>query len=123
MNLSHAKTFITLSSASNDKLLTDAKLGDNGTIALNVVLRHIVQQTTALADHLEQTHTAVVVLLVHLQVLGELIDPLGEDRDLHLGGAGIALVGLVVLDNSGFLVLGNHDFLLFLSVLLDPAPE
>ena len=90
------------------KLLTDAKLGDDSTITLDVILGHIVQQTTALTDHLEQAHTGVVVLLVHLQVLGELIDPLGEDSDLHLGGAGIALVGLVVLDNSCFLVLGNH---------------
>ena len=90
-------------------LLTDAQLGDDGAVALDVVLRHIVQQTAALADHLEQAHTAVVVLLVHLQVLGELIDALGEDGDLDLGGAGVALMGLVGLDDVGLLFLGDHS--------------
>ena len=104
-------------------LLTDAKLGDDGAVALDVVLRHIVQQTAALADHLEQAHTAVIVLLVHLQVLGELIDALGEDGDLDLRGAGVALMGLVLLDDRGLLILGDHGICLPFRYLLYPASE
>ena len=91
------------------KLLTDAELGNNRTVALDVVFGHIVQQAAALTNHFEQTLTAVIVLLVHLQVLGELVNALGEDGDLHLRRAGVALVGLVVFDDGCFLILGNHD--------------
>ena len=92
-----------------NRLLTDAKLGDNGAVTLDVLLSDIVQQTTTLTDELEQTHAAVVVLLVHLQVLGELVDALGEDGDLDLRRTGVGLVGLVVDDDSSLLVLGDHD--------------
>ena len=39
-------------------LLTDTQLGDQGTIALDVLLCQIVQQLTALTDHLQQAAAA-----------------------------------------------------------------
>ena len=51
----------------------------------------------------------VVVVLVNPQVLGQLIDPGGEDGDLDLGRTGIALVGSVFQDDLGLLFLLNHD--------------
>ena len=95
-----------------NKLLTDAKLGNDSTITLDVVLGDIVQQTTTLTDELEQAHAAVVVLLVHLQMLGELVDALGQDGDLDLRRAGVGLVGLVVGNDGSLLVLGNHGITL-----------
>ena len=85
-------------------LLTDTQLGDEGTIALDVLLGQIVQQAAALTDHLVQAPAAVVVVGVYLQVLGELIDPLGEDGDLNLGGTGVGFVGAVGLDDGGLLI-------------------
>src|SRR5438094_852561 len=49
---------------------------------------------------------AVVVVLVRAQVLGEVLNALGEHRDLHLRRTGVALGGRVVLHDlllhSGF---------------------
>jgi len=58
--------------------------------------------SSSLAHQLEQATSGVVVLLVGLEVLGELTDALGEERDLHLGRTGVAVVGAVFLDDLGF---------------------
>src|SRR3990172_5983568 len=70
----------------------DAVLVDDGLVALLVLAFHVVEQLAALAHHLEEPAARVVVLLVRLEVLGEMVDPRGEDRDLHLRRAGV--VGL-----------------------------
>src|SRR5690606_34562646 len=59
-------------------------------------------------DHLQESPPRVMVLLVGLQVLGELVDPLGEDRDLHLGRARVGLVAAVAVDDLRLRVLGQH---------------
>ena len=48
-------------------------------------------------------------MLVHPEVIGQLVDTGGENGDLNLGGAGVALVGSVVQDDLGLLFLLNHD--------------
>ena len=88
-------------------LLTDAQLCNDCTVALDVLLSKVVEQTAALADHLVHAQTAVVVVGMNLEVSGELLDALGEDSDLDLGRAGVVLVGLVRFDNCGPLVFGN----------------
>jgi len=52
------------------------------------------------AHQLEQTPTAVVVHLVGLEVVGELGDAAGQERDLNLGGTGVAVVAPVVGDRA-----------------------
>ena len=85
-------------------LLTDTQLGDQGTIALDVLLHEIIEQAAALTDHLVQAAAGVVVLRVLLEVLGELSDALGEDSDLNLRRTGVAFVGAVGCDDSRLLV-------------------
>ena len=68
----------------------------------------VVQQAAALADHLEEAAAGVVVLLVDLEVLGELSDALGEDGDLDLRGTGIRLVRAVGFDDGGLGVFLKH---------------
>ena len=65
-------------------LLSDSQLCNAGTITLDVLAHEVVQQTAALTNHQEQTLTAVVVLLVNLQVFGELVNALCEDCNLNL---------------------------------------
>jgi hypothetical protein len=50
----------------------------------------------------------MIVLLVGLEVLGQVLDPLGEDRDLHLGRARIAFGGGMVLDERLLALRGNR---------------
>ena len=59
------------------------------------VLLQIVQQTAALTNHQQQAATGVVILLVHLQMLVQVVDARGQQRDLHLGGTGVALVAAI----------------------------
>ena len=94
--------------AQTSDLLTDTQLSDQSTIAFDVLLCQIVQQLTALTDHLQQAAAAVVVVLMHLQVLGQLLDASGQDRDLDFRRASVVFVGLVCLDNGRFLFFADH---------------
>src|SRR5690625_133547 len=88
----------------------DTEALDQRAVARLVADLHIVQQLAALADHLEQTTARVIVLLVILEVLGQIIDALGQDRNLHFGRAGIALLGRIFLDQL-FLARGRDRHL------------
>ena len=83
-------------------LLTDTQLGDDRTVPLDVLVHQIVQHLAALTDHLQQATTAVVVVLVNLQVLGELLDAGGQNGDLDLGGTGVRGVGAVASSSSSY---------------------
>ena len=80
-------------------LLTDAELGDNGTIPLDVDLCQVVEKVSPLADHFQEAAAGVMVLLVDAQVIGEVVDSLGENGDLHFGRARVALMARILLDN------------------------
>ena len=98
----------TVSVALSNNLLTDTQLGDQSTVAVDVLVGQIVQHLAALTDHHQQTTTGVVVVLVGTQMLGQLVDAGGQDGNLNLGGAGVALVGSVLQDDLGLLFLLNH---------------
>src|SRR6476620_4138283 len=88
----------------------DAELLDDGLIALVVLAASIVEQLTAQAHHLQKATARVVVLLVRLEVLGQVIDAMRQDRDLHFRRASIVGLGGVRLDDSGLgsLILGTN---------------
>ena len=88
--------------------LKGKELGDDGAVTLDVLGHQIVQHLAALTDHLQQAAAGVVVLLVDLQVLGELVDAGGENGDLHLGRTGVGLMDAVGLDNGRLFVLADH---------------
>ena len=50
-----------------------------------------------------------MILLVGLQVLGEVADALGEDCDLNLCGTGVVIGLAVFLDEFGGLLLRNAE--------------
>lgn len=54
----------------------------------------IIQQTPALPDHFQQATTGTVVLDVLLQMLGQVIDSLSQEGNLHVCGACILIVKL-----------------------------
>src|SRR3954452_121564 len=70
---------------------TQAETLDDRAVARDLGLLQVVQQPTALAHEQQQATTAVVVVLVRLEVVGEVADAVAEQRDLHLGRAGVAL--------------------------------
>ena len=52
-----------------------------------------------MTDHLGQTATAVVVVGVALEVLGKVVDAVGQNGDLNLGRTGVALVDRILLND------------------------
>ena len=82
-------------------LPTKTELRDQRPVPLDVVSSEVVEQPTAPTHEHEQSPTRVMVLLVDLQVLGEMRDAIGEQRDLDLGRTGIGLVNAVLGDRGG----------------------
>src|SRR5436190_17056542 len=64
---------------------------DQRVVALAVPGLEIVEQTAALADHLEQAATRMVILGVALEVLGEIGDAFAQDGDLNLRRARVGI--------------------------------
>ena len=85
--------------------LTDAELflGDDSTVAVDVLAYQIVEERTALAyKHLEGA-CGSIVLVVLLKVLGEVLDAHGEKCDLAFGATGVVLA-LAIFFEDGLLL-------------------
>lgn len=96
--------------SSENFLLSETELLNNGTVAVNVLLLEIIQKITTLTYHLKKTAARVVVVVVELQVLGEVGNSLGENGDLYLGRACVTLVCCVSLDDFGLYFFVKHFF-------------
>src|SRR5690606_10483484 len=77
----------------------DAEALDQRTVTLDVVLLQVLQEALALTDQQHQTTARVVIVLVGLEVLGQVGDAVGEQRGLDLGRTGVALAGRVLRDD------------------------
>ncbi len=89
-------------------LLSDVQLLDDSAVTLDIDLLKVCEKVSSVTDHLEKSAAAVVVLVVSLEVLGESVDAIGKDRDLNLGRTGVALVGLVLVDDCLLFVFSDH---------------
>src|SRR5437870_4676522 len=72
-------------SATPVALVAETQLVDELPIALQVGALQVFQQAPALADHPEEAALPVEILGVDPEVIGEAVDPLGEQRDLDRG--------------------------------------
>ena len=81
-----------LDTGAGEALLAQAEALDQALVAFLVLPLDVVEEVPAVADELEKATARVVVLLVFLEVLGEVRDALGHQRDLDLGGPGVLLV-------------------------------
>src|SRR5438046_450964 len=90
------------------KLLTKTQFCDQVGVARLVLLTEIVEERAALVDQHQQAAARVVVLRVGLEVLGEVGDALGEDRDLDLGRTGVAFALGMFLDQRLLALGGNR---------------
>src|SRR5690606_9863106 len=76
---------------------------DQALITVLVDLLQVVEQLPALVHHPKQTAARMMVLVMTIEVLGELVDPRRQEGDLHLGRAGIGRTALILGDDLGFL--------------------
>jgi len=91
-------------------LLSDLKLVDNSAVTLDIGLHQIVEQVSSVTDHLLKSATAVVVVLVGLEVLGKVLDAVGQQSYLNLGGTCVTLVGGILVNNCLFFFSGHFLF-------------
>ena len=70
---------------SGEVLASDTEALDESTVTVDVDTREVAEQTTTTANEQKQSTTRVVVVLVFLEVLGQIEDALGEHGDLNLG--------------------------------------
>src|SRR5205823_13515435 len=85
-------------------ILAETQLVDELPIPFQVVALQILEQAPALRDHPEEAALPVEVLGVHPEVIGEAVDPLGEQRDLDRGRPRIPLVPPVLPDRRRLVV-------------------
>lgn len=70
-------------------LLSDSQSADQILVAAKVGPLQIIQESPPLTDHFEQTTTGMVILLVSLQVFGQIADPLAQEGNLDFRRAGV----------------------------------
>ena len=76
--------------------MPEPKLLDERSVRRQITSLEIGEQPASGADHLQQAPSAVMVLQMGAEVLGQGVDPLGKQCHLHLGGTGVAGMGLVL---------------------------
>ena len=64
----------------------------------------VIEQTPALSNHHQQSTAGAMVFFVLLQVVGQVIDPLSQQGNLHVGRACIPLVKLEIVNRLRFRV-------------------
>jgi hypothetical protein len=83
-------------------------------VGVDVRTLEVVEQTATLSDHLEKPTTTVMVLFVGPEVVGQVIDAFGENRDLNASRSGVGLMRPILLD--GGTLFESH-------VLIGPYPR
>src|SRR6201999_3629688 len=68
----------------------DTELLDQCLVATLVGTAHIIEQLTTLRHELQQPSPRVIVLHMRLEMFSQVVDPFGQDRDLHFGRPGVA---------------------------------
>ena len=104
-----------------EELLAQTQLRNQRTITLDVDALEVLKHIAALTDHQQQTTVGVVILRVGLEVVVQVVDARGQQSDLHLGGAGVALVTGIFLDDC-FLRRLIHDKILQINMLCQSPP-
>ena len=88
---------------SKSQLVPESKISDDLAVTFEIRSPQIVEETAPSSDHFEQPATAVMILRVGAEVVGEVVDSRGEKSDLNFGRAAIGLMRAVLLNGRCFL--------------------
>jgi hypothetical protein len=83
-------------------LIPQAQFLDDLPVIVDIRALQVIEEATTLADHLEKSTTPVMVLLVGAEVVGQVIDAFGEQRDLNASRSTVSLVRPKFLDGGAF---------------------
>ena len=91
-------------------VIADTKPFDQRTVLLDVTLLDVLEKAATLTDELHEAATRVVVLFVHLEMLGQVADALGQDCNLNLYVAGVMLIFAKLFDEFSGALFANAQF-------------
>jgi len=83
-------------------LLSELQLFGNRLVTIHIYGLQVIQQPAAFTDHHQQSPARTMVFLVLLQVLSQMVDPVGQQCNLHIGRACIPLVNLEITNSFHF---------------------
>ena len=89
-------------------LSSQAQLANDRAVTLDIVVLQIVEEVSSVTDHLLKSAAAVEILLVRLEVDGQVVDAGSQNSDLNFGRTGVGFVCAVVFDNNVLLFLSDH---------------
>jgi hypothetical protein len=81
-------------------------LRHQSSVAFDILTAKVIEQASPLANHHEQPAATVVIAFVEAKMLGEMVDALGQQCHLNLGGPGVAFAMSELGDN---LLCALHD--------------
>ena len=73
-------------------LAAEAELLRDLVVAARVSVVEVIQQTTALANHHQQTTARAMIFVVFLEMISEFVDALSQQRDLNIRRSGVLFV-------------------------------
>ena len=85
-----------------EQLLAQAKAINNLAVPIRVTPVKIIEQPPALVDHHDQAAAGRVILNMRLEMRRQVVDPLAQKRDLHLGRARILHMSPELFDQHSF---------------------
>jgi hypothetical protein len=91
------------------RLFAQVQLVDQSFITIGFCFAQIIQQTSAMRDHLKQAAPRRMIFPVDLEVFGQMLDPVGEKCDLHIRAAGIFLMQLELLETQRLVALCHNE--------------
>src|SRR4029450_2853384 len=98
---------------------TDAELVDDDAIPFRCSGPKVFQEPTPLADEHQEPAARMGVFDMLLEMIGQAVNALGQERDLHLRRTRIALVGAELLDQTLLAIDGKRHRL----TLQSPTPR
>ena len=78
-------------------------------ITIGFCSAQIIEQTSAMRDHLKQAASRRMIFPVGLEVLSQMLDPTGEKCDLHIRAAGIFFMQLKLLKLHRLVTLCHNE--------------
>ena len=81
-------------------LLSEPETLNHASIAFNIFILYVVQESSPLADQLQEPPARVVILLMGLEVVSQILYPGAEEGNLDLRGPRILFVQPITIDDS-----------------------
>ena len=74
------------------KLFSQSETGYEASVSLDVCFSEVLEKVSSLSYHLQQASSGVMILVVLLEVLVEVIDPVSKDSNLNFWGTSVAFL-------------------------------